>query len=51
MNPKLKSALADCLGVGGFACIIFGVYLVSLPLACVIGGFGMTAAATVLARR
>lgn len=51
MNPKMKSALADCLGVGGVAVIIYGLYLVSLPLACVVGGLAMTAAAILLEKR
>lgn len=51
MSPKIKSTLADCLGVGGFGVVIFGVYLISVPLACVVGGLGMMAAAILLEKR
>lgn len=51
MSPKIKGVLADSLGVSGFALMVFGLYLVSAPLACVIAGLGMLAAAVLLEKR
>ena len=51
MNPKVKGAVADCLGVGGFGVAIYGLFLVSLPLACIVAGIWMIVAAVLLARR
>lgn len=51
MTPWIKSVLADVLGVGGFTLIVFGLYLFSTPLACVVAGLGMLAAAVLLEKR
>lgn len=51
MSPRVRTILADGLGVGGFATIVYGLYLIDLSLACIVGGLGMGAAAVLLEKR